>query len=195
MTLLSQSSKETSCCSHLLMENRNEYLTGNDDKWRFRIREGSLGESHPHGRDLPLHTAVLLSVHRNQRRGCDKVCGALLSWKGKVLSLPRKHMNTMNTIHLVVCRPECRIADQQGALSPLHHAVNSGATAVDREECMGKCWAGRVKIREGEQGCLCFHFRYLNWGNTRLYSLTCTQEGGQQWVENIWGKAFWLPGQ
>lgn len=64
--------------------------------------------------------------------------------------------------HLVVCRPECRIADQQGASSLLHHALNSGTTAVDWEECMGKGWAGRVKIREWEQGCLCFHFRYLN---------------------------------
>lgn len=96
--------------------------------------------------------------------------------------------------HLVVW-PECRITDHQGASSSLHRAVNFGTTAVDREECMGKDWAGRVKIREWEQGCLCFHFRYLNWGNTRLNSLTCTQEGGHQWVENIWEKAFWLPGQ
>lgn len=96
--------------------------------------------------------------------------------------------------HLVVCRPECRRADQQGASSPLHHAANSGATAADREECMGKGWAGRIKIRECVQGCLCFHFRYLNWGNTRFNSLTCTQKEGHQWVENIWEKALWLPG-
>lgn len=109
--------------------------------------------------------------------------------------LKRQGAFTPKQWHLIVCRPECSIADQQRASSPLHHAVNSGATAVDREECMGKRWVGRVKIREWEQGCLCFHFRYLNWGNTRLNSLTCTQEGGHQWVENIWEKAFWLPGQ
>lgn len=61
MTVLSQSSKETSCCSPLLMENRNEYLTGNHDKCRFRIRGVSLRESHPHGSDLPPCPAVLLS--------------------------------------------------------------------------------------------------------------------------------------
>lgn len=68
----------------------------------------------------------------------------------------------MNAMALVVCTPEWRIAAQQGASSPLHHAVNSDATVEDREGCMGKGWAGRGKIREWEQGCLCFHFRYLN---------------------------------
>lgn len=60
------------------------------------------------------------------------------------------------------CIPECWIADQQGASSPLHCAITSGATVIGREGGMGKGLAGRGKIREWEQGCLCFHFRYLN---------------------------------
>lgn len=47
--------------------------------------------------------------------------------------------------HLVICRPECRIAGQQGASSPLHHAVNSGATA-------GKSVWEKVGLAESKLG-------------------------------------------
>lgn len=40
MTVLSQSSKETSCCSPLLMETRNEYLTGNETNEDFALERG-----------------------------------------------------------------------------------------------------------------------------------------------------------
>lgn len=150
MTVLSQSSKETSCCSPLLMENRNEYLTGNEDKWRFCIREGCLGESHPHGCDPPPCPAVLLSWCVAVGRG-DTTKSEQPYMPEKAGVFFHSSASTQMQWHLVLCTPKCRIADQQGSSSPLHRAINSGTTVVGREDVWEKVGLAEEKLGSGSR--------------------------------------------